>query len=134
MDIAILLFDRFTALDAVEPCEVLSRLPGARVVFVAAHGGSVAAETGGLRLVADTPLGQLPRPGILLAPGGPGQTAQMADGPVGGVHCCSPRARRAWMRPAWRAGRMPASRAARQVRMRAAVSSAGDTPMVVTPV
>ena len=31
MDIAIPLFDRFTALDAVGPYEVLSRLPGARV-------------------------------------------------------------------------------------------------------
>ena len=30
MDIAIPLFDRFTALDAVGPYEVLSRLPGAR--------------------------------------------------------------------------------------------------------
>ena len=31
MDIVIPLFDRFTALDAVGPYEVLSRLPGARV-------------------------------------------------------------------------------------------------------
>ena len=29
MDIAILIYDRFTALDAVGPYEVLSRLPGA---------------------------------------------------------------------------------------------------------
>ena len=30
MEIAILLYDGFTALDAVGPYEVLSRLPGAR--------------------------------------------------------------------------------------------------------
>src|SRR5690606_10476012 len=34
MKIAIALFDRFTALDAVGPYEVLSRLPGAETVFV----------------------------------------------------------------------------------------------------
>ena len=31
MDIAILLYDRFTALDAIGPYEVLSRLPGATI-------------------------------------------------------------------------------------------------------
>ena len=33
MQIAIPLYDRFTALDAVGPYEVLSRLPGATVTF-----------------------------------------------------------------------------------------------------
>lgn len=82
MDIAILLFDRFTALDAVGPYEVFSRLPGARVVFVAEHAGPVAADTRSLQLVAEAPLAQLPRPGIVVVPGGPGQADQMADGPV----------------------------------------------------
>ncbi len=36
MKIAIVLYDRFTALDAIGPYEVLSRLPGARVSFLAA--------------------------------------------------------------------------------------------------
>ena len=36
MEIAFLLFDGITALDAVGPYEVLSRLPGAQVCFVAA--------------------------------------------------------------------------------------------------
>ena len=35
MNVAILLYDRFTALDAIGPYEVLSRLPGANVTFVA---------------------------------------------------------------------------------------------------
>ena len=38
MNIAIPIFDRLTALDAVGPYEVLSRLPGAKVHFVAARG------------------------------------------------------------------------------------------------
>jgi putative intracellular protease/amidase len=37
MDIAILLYDRVTALDAVGPYEVLSRMPGASVHFVASQ-------------------------------------------------------------------------------------------------
>src|SRR4051794_6278777 len=45
MQIAIPLFDRFTALDAVGPYEVLSRLPGARVEFVAAEPGVVRTDT-----------------------------------------------------------------------------------------
>lgn len=36
LDIAIALFPRVTALDAIGPYEVLQRLPGARVTFVAA--------------------------------------------------------------------------------------------------
>jgi putative intracellular protease/amidase len=82
MDIAILLFDRFTALDAVGPYEVLSRLPGARVIFTAERAGPVTADSPGLQLVAGATLAQLPRPGIVLVPGGPGQDAQMTDGPV----------------------------------------------------
>ena len=39
MKIAIPLFDRFTALDAIGPYEVLSRLPGAEIRFVAAEAG-----------------------------------------------------------------------------------------------
>ena len=39
MDIAIVLYDRFTALDAVGPYEVLSRIPGAKVSFVADRPG-----------------------------------------------------------------------------------------------
>jgi putative intracellular protease/amidase len=44
MQIAILLFDRFTALDAVGPYEVLSRLPGVETVFVAERAGWIAGD------------------------------------------------------------------------------------------
>ena len=55
MEIAIPLFPRFTALDAVGPYEVLSRLPGARVRFVAAEPGPLSTDNGMLALVAEAP-------------------------------------------------------------------------------
>ena len=82
MQIAILLFDRLTALDAVGPYEVLSRLPDATVTFVAERPGLKRTDTGQLALNADAALEELPHPDILLVPGGPGQSELMADGPV----------------------------------------------------
>jgi putative intracellular protease/amidase len=82
MDIAILLFDRLTALDAVGPYEVLSRIPGATVKFVAKEQGPKGADVGGLALVADYTLDQVPSPDIVVVPGGPGQAALMDDEPV----------------------------------------------------
>lgn len=82
MDIAILIFPRFAALDAVGPYEVLSRLPGARVTFVAEQAIPQRADTGQLGLLADGTLEDLPNPEIVLVPGGPGQSALMEDGPV----------------------------------------------------
>jgi putative intracellular protease/amidase len=73
VDIAILLFDRLTALDAVGPYEVLSRLPGATVTFVAREPGPTRTDTGALALIADAALDDLPHPEVLLVPGGPGQ-------------------------------------------------------------
>ena len=63
MDIVIPLFDRFTALDAVGPYEVLSRLPGARVTFAAVESRPYTTETGMLTLSADAALADLPEPG-----------------------------------------------------------------------
>jgi putative intracellular protease/amidase len=82
MNIAILLFDRLAALDAVGPYEVLSRLPGATVTFVAEQAGEKRTDTGRLGLTADATLAELEHPEIVLVPGGPGQTALMEDGPV----------------------------------------------------
>ncbi len=73
MDIAIVLFDRLTALDAVGPYEVLARLPGAKVTFVATEPGPKRTDTGFLALTADAALSDLPHPDIVLVPGGPGQ-------------------------------------------------------------
>ena len=53
MNTAILVYDGFTALDAIGPYEVLSRLPGARVTFVAAETGPVRTDNRMLALDAD---------------------------------------------------------------------------------
>ena len=53
MDIAIPIFDRFTALDAVGPYEVLSRLPDARVTFIAKETGPYKTDNGMLSIVAE---------------------------------------------------------------------------------
>lgn len=82
MQIAILLYPRFTALDAVGPYEVLTLLPGAEVLFVAEKPGPVTDYWGSLQLVAGAALGDVPGPDIVLVPGGPGQNELMTDGPV----------------------------------------------------
>jgi transcriptional regulator GlxA family with amidase domain len=81
MRIAILLFDRLTALDAIGPYDVLRRIPAAEVSFVASVRGAVRAE-GGLSLVAELQLAELVDPDIVLVPGGLGQMQLMDDGPV----------------------------------------------------
>ena len=70
MKINILLYDRMTALDAVGPYEVLSRLPGAELLFVAEHAGGVRCDTGRLSLIADASLTEAPAADIVLVPGG----------------------------------------------------------------
>ena len=82
MQIAILLFDRFTVLDAIGPYQVLSGLPGAEVSFVAERPGPIRDEEGSLVLSARAGLADVPRPDIIVVPGGPGQNDQMQDGPV----------------------------------------------------
>ena len=82
MQIAILLYDRFTVLDAIGPYQVLSGVPDAEVVFVAEHPGPIRDQVGSLVLSAPADLADVPRPDIVVVPGGPGQNGQMQDGPV----------------------------------------------------
>jgi len=79
MRIAIPIFDQFTALDAVGPYEVLSRLPGATVTFVAQEPGPKRTETGMLALTADATFDELPDPEVIVVPGGFGTRALMSD-------------------------------------------------------
>jgi putative intracellular protease/amidase len=58
LNVAILLYDRLTALDAMGPYEVLSRLRDARVTFVAEQPGPVTTDTGMLSLVAEKSLAE----------------------------------------------------------------------------
>lgn len=78
MRIAIPLFPGFTATDAVGPYEVLSRLPGARTVFVSSRPGPVASDTGFLQLVAE-PLAAGDGAAILVVPGGPTRRLPLED-------------------------------------------------------
>jgi putative intracellular protease/amidase len=82
MQIVIVLFDRFTALDAVGPYQVFTSLPGAEVVFAAEQPGRVSDEERRLHLSAEAALADVPDPDILVVPGGPGQDNQMAGGPL----------------------------------------------------
>ena len=78
MDVAILVYDRFTALDAVGPYEVLSRIPGARVDFVAVTPGRVRNDSGSLTLAVERGISDVARPDIVVVPGGPGEVAARA--------------------------------------------------------
>jgi len=79
MQIVIPIYDRFTALDAVGPYEVLSRLPDAEVVFAALEAGPVTTDTDMLTLVADEPLEALPAPDVIVVPGGFGTRVLLDD-------------------------------------------------------
>jgi transcriptional regulator GlxA family with amidase domain len=79
MRIAILIFDRLTALDAVGPYEVLSRLPGAELHFVDKRAGLKRTDTGALGVHADLALAELPDPDVVLVPGGRGSRPLMED-------------------------------------------------------
>jgi putative intracellular protease/amidase len=82
MQIAILLYDRFTALDAIGPYDVLSHLPGAEATFVAEEPGAVRNETGTLALIADGALEDHPHPDILVIPGGLGNRTLLEHEPL----------------------------------------------------
>jgi putative intracellular protease/amidase len=79
VEIAILIFDGLAALDAIGPYEVLSRLPGAEVKFVALEAGPKRTDTGALAVVADHTLEDVPGPEIVLVPGGKGNRPLLAD-------------------------------------------------------
>jgi putative intracellular protease/amidase len=79
MDIAIPIYDRFTALDAIGPYEVLSRLPEARVQFIAAEARPYKTDNGMLTIVAERQLDEVPAPEIVVVPGGLGTRALLED-------------------------------------------------------
>lgn len=79
--VAVLLYDGFTALDAVGPYEVLCRVPKVTVTTVAEKAGRVVTDTGELALEAERSLDRVDRADVLLVPGGGerGTTATMAN-------------------------------------------------------
>jgi putative intracellular protease/amidase len=79
MQIAIPLFDRFTALDAVGPYQVLSALPGARVRFLGPEAGPIRTDNEMLTVVAEAPWEDAPDPEVLVVPGGVGTRTLLDD-------------------------------------------------------
>ena len=82
MKVAIPIYPDFTALDAVGPYDVLARVPGVEVTFVAAERGPVRTETDSLALVADRALAELTDPDIVVVPGGFGNRELLDGGEV----------------------------------------------------
>jgi putative intracellular protease/amidase len=70
VDIACLVFEGITALDIVGPYEVLARLPGADVRFVAKERGPIRTDNQVLGIVADHTLGDVRSADVLVVPGG----------------------------------------------------------------
>ena len=69
MQIAIGLYQAFTALDFVGPYQVLTNLPGAEVVLCAAEPGRVSDDNGLLHLDVQASFADVPTPDLLLVPG-----------------------------------------------------------------
>jgi len=82
MQIVIALFERFASLDAVGPFQVFNHLPTAKVIVASERPGLVRDESGSLALHAEAAYADVPYPDVILVPGGPGQSAQMAPGPL----------------------------------------------------
>lgn len=79
MHVAIPLYPRFTALDAVGPYTVMAFAPGCTVTFVAAEPGPVTDDHGTLTLQATAAYGDLPDPDVVIVPGGVGTFDALAD-------------------------------------------------------
>ena len=75
MQIAYLLYDRFTALDITGPHDVLNSVPGNESIFVAEAAGPVRNESDTLSLVADASIDEVTSPEIVVVPGGFGTRA-----------------------------------------------------------
>ena len=79
MRVAIALFPRNTALDAVGPYEVLQRIPSIDVVFVGHRRGEVRTENDMLGLMCDATFDEVTDPDVLLVPGGVGTRELIRD-------------------------------------------------------
>jgi transcriptional regulator GlxA family with amidase domain len=82
VEIAILLYEKMTALDAIGPYEVLSGMPGARVRFVAREKGVKRTDSGYHLLNAEYGLDEVRAPDIVLVPGSSYPQETMRDDAV----------------------------------------------------
>jgi transcriptional regulator GlxA family with amidase domain len=74
--VAIPLFPRFTALDAIGPYEVLAQVPAFDITFVGHARGEVRDGNGMLGLVVDGRFEELPSPDVIIFPGGDTRSLQ----------------------------------------------------------
>jgi transcriptional regulator GlxA family with amidase domain len=79
LQIAVPLFPKFTALDAIGPYEVLQRIPSFDVTFVGHAPGEVRSDNGMLGLVADATFEELAAPDVIVFPGGVGTRVLEGD-------------------------------------------------------
>lgn len=79
MQVVIPLFDRFTALDAIGPYQVLSGIPGAEVRFLGPEAGPVRTDNRMLTVLAEGRWEDLPHPDVVVVPGGIGTRALLDD-------------------------------------------------------
>lgn len=68
--IAIALFDKVTALDALGPYSVLADIPDSEVTFVAEQAGPVLDSRGRLGMIAHAAYADVPTPDVIVIPGG----------------------------------------------------------------
>ena len=79
MNVTVFLFDGLTALDAIGPYQVLARMPGVELQFVARAKGLVRTDDQLLCLQADVALDDVQRTDLLVVPGGFGTRTLMRD-------------------------------------------------------
>lgn len=79
MQIAIPLFDRFAALDAIGPYQVLGAIPGAEVRFTGPEPGPVRTDDRMLTVLVDERWEDLSDPDVVVMPGGIGARALLDD-------------------------------------------------------
>ncbi|HEX7323180.1 MAG TPA: DJ-1/PfpI family protein [Mycobacterium sp.] len=82
MRVAIPLFPRYTALDAVGPYEVLQRIPDIDVTFVGHQRGEVRSDNAMLGMTCDATFDELTRPDVVVFPGGHGTRELIHDDAV----------------------------------------------------
>jgi len=74
MEVALALYPKFTMLDIVGPFQTLGDLPDVEIRWVASSPGYVVDHTGGAGLMATSSLDDVPRPDVVVVPGGFGDT------------------------------------------------------------
>lgn len=79
LQIAIPLFDRCTALDAIGPYEVLQRIPEFDVTFIGHEKGEVRTENRMLGLQVDATFEDMAEPDVIVFPGGVGTRPMQKD-------------------------------------------------------